>query len=86
MAINTRAKRFSMLNFGDGVFQHSLPKADGTFDEGDRLMLLGLYSGLGASDIFTLKFSSETLIKPSFASETMVKPSFASETLDGGNG
>ncbi len=81
MAIDTRAKRFSMLNFGDGVIQHSLPQADGTIDEGDRLMLLGLYSGLGASNISALQFTNETLTKPSFSGETLNKPSFSNETL-----
>jgi hypothetical protein len=45
MAIDTRQKRFSMLNFSwvPGV---SLFEADGAVDADDRLHLLHLYSGI----------------------------------------
>lgn len=43
MAVDTKAKRFSMLSFGRRG--HVLPAADGSFGQGDRLNLLGLYSG-----------------------------------------
>jgi hypothetical protein len=43
MAIDTRAKRKSMLSFGSGDL---LLHPDGTIDVGDRLTLLGLYGGI----------------------------------------
>lgn len=49
MAIDTREKRMSMLNFGDGSNVHLLFEADGTaVDADDRLHLLDLYSGISA--------------------------------------
>ncbi len=46
MAIDTKEKRFSMLNFGDGTTLHLLPDPDGTIDSGDRQHLLDCYSGI----------------------------------------
>ncbi len=45
MAVDTREKRFSMLNFGDGTTIHTLPEADGAIDLDDRQHLLDCYSG-----------------------------------------
>jgi len=51
MAIDTREKRMSMLNMGDGAVLHTLPEADaGGIEADDRAHLLDLYSGLGAED------------------------------------
>lgn len=44
MAVNTRQRRFSMMDFADGVILHALPSIDGQFDPDDRQHLLGLYS------------------------------------------
>jgi len=46
MAVDTRQKRMSMLNFGDGTNIHVLFEADGTVDADDRAHLLDLYSGI----------------------------------------
>jgi hypothetical protein len=46
MAIDTREKRFSMLNFGDGTHIHATFEADGTVDKDDRQHLLDCYSGI----------------------------------------
>lgn len=48
MAIDTRAKRFGMLNFVSGFSLHveSLFEADGTVDADDRAYLLDLYGGI----------------------------------------
>lgn len=46
MAVDTREKRFSMLNFGDGSHIHATFEADGTVNADDRAHLLDLYSGL----------------------------------------
>lgn len=46
MAIDTREKRFSMLNFGDGTHIHATFEADGTVDLDDRQHLLDCYSGI----------------------------------------
>jgi len=43
MSIDTKAKRFSMLTFGDGAL---LPDPDGSIDTIDRAYLLWLYSGV----------------------------------------
>lgn len=46
MAIDTAAKRLSMLNYGNGDL---LPKPSGAVDAGERATLLELYSGIGLS-------------------------------------
>ena len=45
MAIDTRAKRFSMLNFGLPPTL-ALFEADGTVDADDRAHMLNLYAGI----------------------------------------
>ena len=45
MAIDTRAKRFSMLNFS-WVPTVALFEADGTVDADDRAHMLNLYAGI----------------------------------------
>lgn len=49
MAVDTREKRFSMLNFGDGTHLHATFEADGTVDLDDRQHLLDCYSGIDFS-------------------------------------
>lgn len=52
MAIDTREKRFSMLNFGDGAHIHATFEADGTVDGDDKQHLLDCYSGIAfAADV-----------------------------------
>ena len=46
MAVDTREKRFSMLNFGDGTHVHVTFEADGAVDLDDRQHLLDCYSGI----------------------------------------
>lgn len=48
MAIDTREKRMSMMNFGDGNNWHTLFEADSVIDQDDRLHLLDLYAGFGS--------------------------------------
>ena len=48
MAVDTAAKRFSMLNFGTGVHVHLTFQSDGTVDADDRMQLLDLYNGFVA--------------------------------------
>ena len=48
MAIDTRSKRFSMLNMAsglDGCGIHTLFESDGAIDADDRASLLDLYNG-----------------------------------------
>jgi hypothetical protein len=45
MAIDTAAKRFSMMNLGTPYIT-VFPEPDGTFDAGNRLHLLNLYGGV----------------------------------------
>ena len=44
MAIDTKTKRLSMINFGT-MSTDTLPEPDATIDESDRLHLLDLFSG-----------------------------------------
>ena len=46
MAIDTKAKRMSAMNFGDGTTVHLLPESDGTIDPDDQQHLLDCYSGI----------------------------------------
>ncbi|MCB7129956.1 MAG: hypothetical protein J3T61_10520, partial [Candidatus Brocadiales bacterium] len=46
MAVDSAAKLFSMLNFGDGITIHLLWDVSGSIDQGDRQHLLDLYSGI----------------------------------------
>ncbi|MEE9584777.1 MAG: hypothetical protein V3W51_04770 [Candidatus Brocadiales bacterium] len=46
MAVDSRQKRFSMLNFGDGTHIHATFEADGAVDLDDRQHLLDCYSGI----------------------------------------
>lgn len=54
MAIDTREKRFSMLNFGDGGHVHATFEADGTVDLDDRQHLLDCYSGIAFGGVIPL--------------------------------
>lgn len=49
MAIDSREKRFSMLNFGDGTHIHATFEADGAVDLDDKQHLLDCYSGIAFS-------------------------------------
>ena len=49
MAVDTREKRTSMLNFGDGTTIHLLPHTDGSLDQGDKQHFLDCYSGIDFS-------------------------------------
>lgn len=49
MAVDTKEKRLSMLNFGDGTHVHATFEADGAVDADDRAHLLDLYSGVALS-------------------------------------
>lgn len=51
MAVDTPGKRFSMMSFGRGPRAFPLPIPDGSFDDGDRAHLLGLYSGISLVSI-----------------------------------
>jgi hypothetical protein len=44
--VNTRQKRFSMMNFGDGTHIHTTFEADGAVNLDDRQHLLDCYSGV----------------------------------------
>ncbi len=46
MAVDTKDKRFSMINFGSGVDDHILFDPDGTIDSPDKQHMLGCYSGI----------------------------------------
>ena len=46
MAVDTAAKRYSMLNFGDGGTLVLLPAPDGTVATADKQHLLDCYSGI----------------------------------------
>ena len=46
MAVDTAAKRFSMMDFGDGAINGLVFEPDGSVDLDDRQHLLGLYGGI----------------------------------------
>ncbi len=46
MAVDTRERRFSMLNFWDGTHILVTQEVDNNVDETDRATLLDLYSGI----------------------------------------
>ena len=46
MAIDTKSKRFSILNSGDGSLLHLTPDLDGSFTSPDWQHLLDCYSGI----------------------------------------
>lgn len=46
MAIDSKAKRFSILNMMGAPFHYTLPVADSSFDQADRQHFLHLYSGI----------------------------------------
>lgn len=49
MAVDTKDKRFSMLNLGRGS-SRLLMDPDGTVDDPDKQHLVGLYSGIAFDD------------------------------------
>ena len=49
MAVDTRERRFSMLNFTDGLHIMVTQEVDGNIDETDRATLLDLYNGIALS-------------------------------------
>lgn len=49
MAVDTAAKRLSMLDMGPAAATPGLPAPDGAFTQPDRQHLLWLYSGIAAS-------------------------------------
>lgn len=51
MAVDTREKRMSMMNFGDGTHLQTTFEADGTVDLDDRQHLLDCYSGIDFNSI-----------------------------------
>lgn len=46
MALDTRSKRFSMMNISQS-WEVNLPNPSGSFDQGDRQQILHGYSGIG---------------------------------------
>lgn len=44
MALDTAAKRFSMMGFNNPIYKIVIP--DGSIDQGDRQTYLDLYSGI----------------------------------------
>lgn len=48
MAVDTAAKRLSMLDFCGAATMPGLPLATGSFDQADRQHLIWLYSGIAA--------------------------------------
>lgn len=79
MAVDTRQKRFSMLN----AIAASLPtkplfQADGDVDPGDRLHLLNLYSGIpaGVTAIVGGKFAAGQVYHQGFQKGQVYTPGF----------
>lgn len=60
MAIDSAAKRFSMMGMGDGS---TLIPPDGTISQPDRQSLIHMYSGITASNIVIVIVSSRVATK-----------------------
>lgn len=54
MAIDTRNKRFSMINFLADV-PWALPNPDGAISAADRAMLLNLYVGISLGEVVSVE-------------------------------
>lgn len=65
MAVDTRQKRFSMINFGEGDL--CLFEADAAVDADDRAHLLGLYSGIALDNPAAIETSPYVLGMPQTA-------------------
>lgn len=59
MAVDTRAKRSSAMNFG--VWDLTLPEADSAVGQADRQQLCGMYGGILASQVPTIPGMEFTL-------------------------
>jgi hypothetical protein len=57
MALDTKTKRLSILNFG-APFYVTLPESDGSFDVGDRSAFLHLSSTFGGAAYTPLPFGT----------------------------
>lgn len=68
MAIDTREKRFSMLNFGDGNHWHATFEADSSVDLDDKQHLLDCYSGIA--------FASTAVGQPFYVRDSYTMPDF----------
>ena len=81
MAIDTKAKRYSMLNSILPVITVPSIVADGTIDQGDRQHLLGFYSGLLFPTLVPSTALTITLITPMTPAITLTTPAGAEITL-----
>lgn len=63
MAVDTAAKRFSLIGFGSPV-PRMLPIADGTLSAADRAMLLYLYHGLSLGAVAEAPTIAATVYGP----------------------
>lgn len=83
MAIDTKAKRFSMMNMGHPGATIILPAPDGTIDAGDRAHLLGLYSGITLAGIVSriCNYFSPILVSHNLTSPVLVTASYTSTVL-----
>lgn len=68
MAIDSREKRFSMLNLADGAHIHATFEADGTVDLDDKQHLLDCYSGIA--------FASAAVGQPFYIRDSYTMPDF----------
>lgn len=84
MAVDSRTKRLSMLNFSIGVL---LPDPSGTIDVGNRLTLLDLYRGIvpsAAVDRTPVVFVSQVFVAGATAAEVYSPGASAAEVFDAG--
>ena len=62
MAVDTREKRMSMLNFAEGSYAHVGFEADAAVDLDDRQHLLDCYSGIAFSAAVTVERERNALV------------------------
>ncbi len=73
MAVDTKAKRFSMLNFGVAFKHRLLPPPDAVIDLPDRVQRLGLYNGIDITFIQVGSLKGQVAIGPLISAEMIVK-------------
>lgn len=72
MAVDTAARRFSMLNFWDGTTIHMLFEVDSSVDLDDRQHMLDLYSGIAFAPASTIDGAGTHVLAAQFDSVTLV--------------
>ncbi len=83
MAVDTAAKRYSMMGFDAGSGLTLLPAPDGTISSADMQHLLGCYSGIAFGSPSTAPIQSRDRTHPRYAMRDITEPRYTVEDLTG---